>query len=113
MGRRIPGFVFRFFSRILRIDFFNNHILYSHGYKKNVAFARASIEVFKANLEMFFLPNESYKHRNKHFVITFGKPFPFSTFDKRHRPVEWAALVKDYTYTLAENPEREFSAINK
>ena len=170
MGRWIPGFVFRFFSRILRIDFFNDHILYSHGYKINVDFARASIEelnvtlevlgrehlppdgrfIFvanhplggfdgmmiiseisrsfsnlkvlantrkflgiKANLEMFFLPNESYKHRNKHFVITFGKPIPFSTFDKRHRPVEWAALVKDNTYTLAENPESEFSAINK
>jgi len=264
LGRWIPGFVFRLFSRLLRIDFFNDPILYNHGYKKNVNFARASIEAFnvslgvlgryhlppdgrfifvsnhplggfdgmmliseisrsfpdlkvlandllckvknmggifvpinkhgtqasenvrrihamfesdvqvmsfpaglvsrrkkglirdtewqksiiskanqtkrdiipihisgrcsnffynlsntrkflgiKANLEMFFLPNESYKHRNKHFVITFGKPIPFSTFDKRHTPVEWAALVKDYTYTLAEHPESEFSAINK
>jgi len=264
LGRWIPGFVFRLFSRLLRIDFFNDPILYNHGYKKNVDFARASIEAFnvslkvlgrdhlppdgrfifvsnhplggfdgmmliseisrsfpnlkvlandllckvknmdgifvpinkhgtqasenvrrihamfesdvqvmsfpaglvsrrkkglirdpewqksiiskakqtkrdiipihvsgrcsnffynlsntrkflgiKANLEMFFLPNESYKHRNKHFVITFGKPIPFSTFDKRHTPVEWAALVKDYIYTLAENPESEFTAINK
>ncbi len=264
VGRWIPGFVFRLLSRMLRIDFFNDPILYNHGYKKNVEFARASIEAFdvtlkvlgrehlpkegrfifvsnhplggfdgmmiiseisrsfpnlkvlandilcqienmdgifvpinkhgaqatenvrrinamfesdvqvmsfpaglvsrrkkgvirdvewqksiitkarqtkrdiipmhvsgrcsnffynlanlrkflriKVNLEMFFLPNESYKHRNKHFVITFGKPIPYQTFDKRFTPVQWAARVKDFSYTLAENPEGEFSDINK
>ncbi len=61
---------------------------------------------------MFFLPNESYKHRNKHFVITFGKPIPYQTFDKRYTPVQWAALVKDYTYSLVENPEGEFQRYN-
>ena len=264
VGRWIPGFVYRFLSRMLRIDFMNDPILYNHGYKKNVDFARASIEAFdvtmevigrdhlpqngrfifvsnhplggfdgmmiiseisrsfpnlkvlandilcqienmdgifvpinkhgaqatenvrrinamfesdvqvmsfpaglvsrrnkgvirdvkwqksiitkarqtkrdiipmhvsgrcsnffynlanlrkflkiKVNLEMFFLPNESYKHRNKHFVITFGKPIPYQTFDKRFTPVQWAARVKDFSYTLAENPEGEFSDINK
>ena len=264
VGRWIPGFIFRLLSRMLRIDFFNDPILYNHGYKKNVDFARASIEAFdvtlevlgrehlprdgrfifvsnhplggfdgmmliseisrsfphlkvlandilcqienmdgifvpinkhgaqatenvrrinamfesdvqvmsfpaglvsrrkkgfirdvewqksiitkarqtkrdiipmhvsgrcsnffynlanlrkflriKVNLEMFFLPNESYKHRNKHFVITFGKPIPYQTFDKRFTPVQWAARVKDFSYTLAENPEGEFSDINK
>jgi putative hemolysin len=264
VGRWIPGFVYRFLSRMLRIDFMNDPILYNHGYKKNVDFARASIEAFdvtmevigrehlpqdgrfifvsnhplggfdgmmiiseisrsfpnlkvlandilcqienmdgifvpinkhgaqatenvrrinamfesdvqvmsfpaglvsrrkkgvirdvewqksiitkarqtkrdiipmhvsgrcsnffynlanlrkflkiKVNLEMFFLPNESYKHRNKHFVITFGKPIPYQTFDKRFTPVQWAARVKDYSYTLAENPEGVFSDINK
>jgi len=263
-GRWIPGFVYRFFSRILRIDFVNDSLLYNHGYKKNVDFARASIDTLnvtlmvigrehlprngrfifvanhplggfdgmmiiseisrsfpnlkvlandllcqiknmdgifvpinkhgaqatdnvrrinamfesdvqvmtfpaglvsrrkkgvirdkewqksiitkaqqtsrdiipihvsgrctnffynlsnirkflriKANLEMFFLPNESYKHRNGHFVITFGKPIPYQTFDKRFTPVQWAARVKDYTYTLSESPEGEFSHINK
>ncbi|MDF1574983.1 MAG: 1-acyl-sn-glycerol-3-phosphate acyltransferase [Bacteroidales bacterium] len=262
MARWIPGFVYRLLSRILRIDFMNDPILYNHGYKKDVDFAMASIEVFgvslevkgrehlppegrfifvanhplggfdgmmiiselsknyphlkvlvndlltnvknmdgifvpinkhgaqaienvrriqaifesdqqvmtfpaglvsrrkkgiirdtqwqksiitkavqtkrdiipihvtgrcsnffynlantrkflgiKANMEMFFLPNESYKHRNKHFVITFGKPIPYSTFDKRHTALEWAALIKDYTYTLVENPEGVFSEI--
>ncbi len=262
VGRLIPGFVYRFLSRILRIDFMNS-ILYNHGYKKNVEFSRASIEVFnvsldvigrdhlppegrfifvanhplggfdgmmiiselsrtyphlkvlvndlltnvknmdgifvpinkhgtqamenvrrinaifesdqqvmtfpaglvsrrkkgvildepwqknfiskakqskrdiipihvtgrcsnffynlanirkflgiKANLEMFFLPNESYKHRNKHFVITFGKPIPYQTFDKRFTPVQWAARVKDYTYSLVDDPEGTFGEIN-
>ena len=264
IGRWIPGFIYRFFSRILRIDFMNNPILYNHGYKKDVEFARASIEAFnvtldvkgrehlpedgrfffvanhplggfdgmmiiselsksypnlkvlvndlltnvknmdgifvpinkhgaqamdnvrrinaifesdlqvlsfpaglvsrrkkrnirdepwqksiitkakqskrdivtihvsgrcsnffynlanirkflkiKANLEMFFLPNETYKHRNKHFVITFGKAIPYQTFDKRKTPLQWAARVQDYTYSLIENPEGEFSDLNK
>ncbi len=264
VGRWIPGFVYRLLSRMLRIDFFNDPILYNHGYKKNVDFARASIDAFnvtlevkgrehlprdgrfifvanhplggfdgmmiiseisrsfpdlkvlandllcqvknmdgifvpinkhgaqatenvrrinamfesdvqvmtfpaglvsrrkkgvirdtewqksiitkarqtkrdiipifatgrctnffynlsnfrkflgiKANLEMFFLPNESYQHRNGHFVITFGKPIPYQTFDKRFSPVQWAMRVKDYTYTLADNPKGAFSDINK
>jgi putative hemolysin len=262
LARWIPGFVYRIMSRVLRIDFMNDPILYNHGYKKDVDFARASIEAFnvtlevrgrdhlpgegrfifvanhplggfdgmmiiselsrnyprlkvlvndlltnvknmdgifvpinkhgaqamenvrrinaifesdeqlmsfpaglvsrrkrgvirdtewqksiiskakqserdiipihvsgrcsnffynlantrkflgiKANLEMFLLPNESYKHRNKHFVITFGKTIPYQTFDKRFTPVQWAARVKDYTYSLVENPEGEFSDI--
>jgi len=80
-GRWIPGFVYRFLSRILRIDFMNDPIL--------------------------------YKHRKKHFVIIFGKPIPYQTFDKRFTPVQWAARVKDLSYTLAENPEGEFSVINQ
>ncbi len=260
LARWIPGFVYRLLSRILRIDFMNYPILYEHGYKKNVDFARASIEVFnvsvevrgrenlpaegrflfvanhplggfdgmmiiselcrsytdlkvlvndllmnitnmdgifvpinkhgsqaienvrrineifesdvqvmtfpaglvsrrsrglirdaewqksfinkarqtrrdvvpihvtgrnsnffynlanlrkflriKTNLEMFFLPNESYHHRNKHFVISFGKPIPHETFDSRHHPLEWAQLVKEHTYALADDHTRVFN----
>ncbi len=263
LARRIPGFVFRLLSRILRIDFANNSLLYPHGYKKNVDFARASIEALnvtlevqgrgnlpegsryifvanhplggfdgmmiiselyrtyphmkvlvndllmnmknmdgifvsinkhgaqamdnvrrinaifesdeqvmsfpaglvsrrkkgvirdvewqksiitkarqtkrdivpihvsgrnsnffynlanirkflgiKANLEMLFLPNESVKHRNKHFVITFGKSIPYGTFDSRFSPKEWAEHVKNHTYSLAEDPNSKFSYLN-
>ncbi len=63
----------------------------------------------KTNLEMFFLPNEGYKHRNKHFVITFGKPISHETFDKRFTPFEWAQHVKDHAYLIAEDPDKEFS----
>jgi len=155
-GRWIPGFIYRFLSRILRIDFMNYPILYMHGYKKDVDFARASIEAFNVSLDVKgrehlpgegrfifvanhplggfdgmmiiselsrnypdlkvlvndILSNESYKHRNKHFVITFGKAIPYQTFDRRFTPVQWAARVKDYTYSLAEDPEGEFSYIN-
>ena len=66
----------------------------------------------KTNIEMFFLPNESYKHRNKHFVITFGKPIPYQTFDKRFTPVQWASHVQDYTYSMVESPDGEFAYLN-
>jgi putative hemolysin len=66
----------------------------------------------KTNLEMFFLPNETYKHRNKHFVITFGQPIPYQSFDKRFTPIQWASHVQDYTYSLVEDPNGEFSYLN-
>jgi hypothetical protein len=52
LGRWIPGFVYRFLSRMLRIDFMNDPILYNHGYKKDVDFARASIEAFNVSLDV-------------------------------------------------------------
>jgi putative hemolysin len=67
----------------------------------------------KTNLEMFFLPNETYKHRNKHFVITFGKLIPYQTFDIRFTPIQWASLVQDYTYSILEAPDGEFIYVNK
>ena len=60
----------------------------------------------KWNLEMFFLPDESYRHRNKQFTFTIGKPIPYSTFDTTHKPKEWAALVRKLVYRLPveDNP---------
>lgn len=55
----------------------------------------------KANIEMLYLMDETYKHRNKHISITFGKPIPWQTFDKSMRPLEWAAWVKEQVYSLA------------
>jgi putative hemolysin len=84
------------------------------GRNSNFFYNLANIRKFlgiKVNLEMFFLPNESYKHRNKHFTITFGKPIPFETFDNRYTPLEWAQLVKEYVYSLAEDHTLEFSYI--
>lgn len=67
----------------------------------------------KANLEMFFLPNETYMHQNKHYTLTFGKPIPYDTFDKRFTPMEWAQHVKDHVYIISDHPEREFSFTQK
>jgi len=54
----------------------------------------------KYNLEMFFLPDETYKHRNKHIVITIGKPVHWNTFNKKHSHREWALKMQDYIYCL-------------
>ncbi len=55
----------------------------------------------KANLEMFYLVDETYKHRNEHLTITFGKPISYLTFDPSKTPAQWAKWVKEQVYGLA------------
>jgi putative hemolysin len=62
----------------------------------------------KANLEMLFLPDEMYKYKDKTILITFGKPIPIDTFDRRKSDQEWAALLKEHVYKLENNPDQEF-----
>lgn len=58
----------------------------------------------KWNLEMFLLPDETVKHRNADIPIYFGKPIPYTKFDKSKTHIEWANWVKEKVYTLqAEN----------
>jgi 1-acyl-sn-glycerol-3-phosphate acyltransferase len=54
----------------------------------------------KTNLEMLYLVDETWKHKNKSFTITFGKPVPFTTFDKSKSLNEWAKWVKEQCYAL-------------
>jgi 1-acyl-sn-glycerol-3-phosphate acyltransferase len=54
----------------------------------------------KTNLEMFYLVNETYKHRNDHLTVTFGKPIPYTTFDHSKTPLQWAKWVKEQVYGL-------------
>ncbi|MBN2481736.1 MAG: 1-acyl-sn-glycerol-3-phosphate acyltransferase [Bacteroidales bacterium] len=56
----------------------------------------------KANLEMFYLVDETYKHRNKSITVTFGRPIPYITFDKSRSPKEWAKWVKERVYELGD-----------
>jgi 1-acyl-sn-glycerol-3-phosphate acyltransferase len=54
----------------------------------------------KANIEMLYLVDETYKHRNKHLVVKFGKPIPWQSFDRSKKPAEWAKWVKEKVYEL-------------
>jgi len=54
----------------------------------------------RINLEMFLLSDELFKNRGKTFVISFGKPMPWSLFDRTKSHVEWASIVKDVVYEL-------------
>jgi putative hemolysin len=54
----------------------------------------------KANIEMLYLIDETYKHKNKTFVVRFGKPISYETFDKTKRPIEWAKWVKEVVYKM-------------
>ena len=62
----------------------------------------------KWNIEMFFLPDELIKHTNSEVPIYFGKPIPYTTFNKSKTQQEWAEWVKDRVYeiprqTVSEN----------
>ncbi|NLI25193.1 MAG: glycerol acyltransferase [Bacteroidales bacterium] len=58
----------------------------------------------KSNLEMFLLPDETYRHRNKKLTLIFGKPIPWRMFDHTKSPQEWATWVRNIVYSL---PEKE------
>ena len=76
------------------------------GRNSNFFYRLARIRKFfriKWNLEMLYLPDETYKHRNKTFTFTIGKPIPHTVFDRRHSPMEWAAQVRELVYSLPEN----------
>lgn len=54
----------------------------------------------KWNLEMFYLADETFGHKNQKFTITFGKPIPYTHFDKSKTLDQWAAEVRDIVYKL-------------
>ncbi len=54
----------------------------------------------KANIEMLYLIDETFKHYGKEFVIRFGKPIPWQTFDTSKKPIEWAKWVKKKVYKM-------------
>ncbi|MCK3685891.1 1-acyl-sn-glycerol-3-phosphate acyltransferase [Maribellus sp. YY47] len=62
----------------------------------------------KWNLEMFFLPDETYRHRNTDVHLYFGKPIPYTTFNSTKNHKEWAEWVKQEVYKLPTS----YSAIN-
>ncbi len=56
----------------------------------------------KFNIEMFLLPDEMFKQRNKNFTITFGKPISWQSFNGTKTPSQWAEVVKNAVYKLPE-----------
>ena len=54
----------------------------------------------KFNIEMMYLADEMFKHRNKSFDIYFGKKISFTNFDKSKNHNEWANEVKNLTYNI-------------
>jgi putative hemolysin len=56
----------------------------------------------KTNLEMFYLVDETYKHRNKKIKVTFGEPIPYSGLDPQVPANEWAQRIKEKVYSLVQ-----------
>ena len=52
---------------------------------------------------MLFLVDELFNKKGQEFVITIGKPIPYSTFDKSKTDKEWAAAIKDQVEELSKD----------
>lgn len=65
----------------------------------NLANFRKHIHL-KANLEMLWLPDETFKKIGQHFTLYIGKPIPWQSLDKSRKPLEWAAEIKRQVYEL-------------
>jgi len=77
-----------------------------NGRNSNFFYNLANIRKFlriKANIEMLYLPDETFKQKNKNITIRFGEPIPYSKFDKSKRPVEWAEWVKGIVYEMGSH----------
>jgi len=73
----------------------------------NLANLRSFLKI-KTNIEMLYLVDEFHKQKNKKITITFGRPIPYQTFDKRKSPTQWANAMRDFIYLLKDNPNKEF-----
>lgn len=73
------------------------------GRNSNFFYSLANFRAFfklKWNLEMFYLADETFGHKNQKFTITFGKPIPYTHFDKSKTLDHWASEVRDLVYKL-------------
>lgn len=78
--------------------------LFIHGKNSNFFYNLANLRKrlkIQANIEMFFLVDELYKHKNEEVTITFGAPIPYTHFTESKKDLEWAQELKDLTYALA------------
>ncbi len=54
----------------------------------------------KANLEMLYLCDESFKQQHKTLDIIFGKPIPSSFFDKSKSDKEWSKWMENKVHSM-------------
>ena len=66
----------------------------------NLARLRKSLKI-KVNIEMAFLVDEFFKQRDKQLTITFGRPIPYQSFDRRFTDAQWAEKLRTFSYQLA------------
>jgi putative hemolysin len=111
------GLVSRFIdNQVMDLEWKKNFISKAIQYKRDVVpvyFSERNCNFFyrfarirkllgiRANLEMLYLADETFKHRNDHFTVTFGKPIPYQTFDSSRTHAQWAKWVKQQVYLMA------------
>ena len=73
----------------------------------NLARWRKKLKI-KVNIEMAFLVNEFFNQRNKKLTISFGKPIPYSSFDRRFTDAQWAEKLRTFSYQLGNDTDLIF-----
>jgi len=82
------------------------------GRNSNFFYNLANIRTFlgiKWNLEMFFLVDETMKHKNADITVTFGEMIPWSGLSKDKSYQEWADDIRSKVYALANDDETNSS----
>ncbi len=74
----------------------------------NLANIRTSLGI-KTNIEMLYLVDEMYKHRGTTIKIIYGKPISYKVFHKQYDENTWAYKLREHSYCLEENPNKEFN----
>lgn len=57
----------------------------------------------KFNLGMIFLVDELFNKKGQEFMITIGKPVPYTALDKSKTDLEWAAEIKNQVEELSKD----------
>jgi len=79
--------------------------VYIEGRNSNFFYNLAKIRNWlgiKANIEMLYLPDEMFSQRGKNITIRIGKKIPYTTFDNSNNERQWAAIVKNMVYAMAD-----------
>jgi 1-acyl-sn-glycerol-3-phosphate acyltransferase len=75
------------------------------GKNSNFFYNLSNIRTFlgiKWNLEMFYLMDESMKHRNSEITVTFGPAVQWTSLDKSKTHQEWADFIREKVYSLPD-----------
>ncbi len=78
--------------------------IYFSGRNSNFFYNLSNLRKFfgiSANIEMIYLVDEMFKHRDKQFEVKFGQIIPYTKFDGSKTMYEWAQEVKQMVYQMA------------
>ena len=84
--------------------------VYIEGRNSNFFYNLANLRTrlgIKANVEMLYLVDEMFKQKNQVIFIKFGKPIPYTTFDRSKKDKQWAREVKQKVYQLGNRQIEE------
>lgn len=80
--------------------------VYVNGNLSNFFYRLSNIRMalgVKANLEMLYLADESFKQQGKTLNIIFGKPIPVSQFDDSKSDKEWSKWMEEKVHQMGDN----------